>query len=123
MKKNENITLLVNLIKESGEKEDEAREITCTLKKDVSPPEGESAQGEFRCELSGLKDGPYYSLRLNTSNYVAGFPDDEVALNPVLTAEAIKKNKVLDYSIEENQSTDKIPSNFTTTGIISQRII
>ena len=40
MKKNENITLLVNLIKESGEKEDETREITCTLKKDVSPPEG-----------------------------------------------------------------------------------
>ena len=59
----------------------------------MSPPEGESAKGEFICELSGLKNGPYCSLKLNTSNDVAGIPDDEVALDAVLTAEAIKKIK------------------------------
>jgi hypothetical protein len=93
MEKNENVTLWANLIKESGEREDEAREITCTLQKDMSPPKGETVQGEFKCELSGLKDGPYYSLRLNTSNDLAGIPDDEVALDPILTAEAIKKKQ------------------------------
>ena len=86
----------------------------------MSTPEGESAQGEFRCELSGLKDGPYYSLRLNTSNDIAGFPDDEVVLDPKLTEEAISKNQVLDYSIKENQSADKIPSTFTTIGKIGK---
>ena len=117
MKKNEKITLAVNLIKESGEREDEARNIPCTLQKDVSPPDGELIQGEFKCQLSGLKDGPYYSLRLNNSNDISSIPDDEVALDPMLTVEAIEKNKVLDYSIEENQSADKIPPSFSITGI------
>ena len=117
MEKNEKVKLWVNLIKESGEREDEAREINCTLQNDVSLHDGEIAQGEFKCELSGLKDGPYYSLRLNTSNDLAGIPDDELSLDPILTAEAIKKNKRLDYSNEENQSADKKPPTFIATGI------
>ena len=117
MKKYENITLSVNLIKESGEREDEARDIPCTLQKDVSPPDGEPIQGEFKCQLSGLKDGPYYTLRLNKSNDISSIPKDKVTLDPILTADAIEKNKVLDYSIEENQSADKIPPSFYIIGI------
>ena len=113
-KSGEKITVLVNLIKESGEIEDTTEEIACSLESDVTPPEGQVAQGNFRCTLNGLTE-PYFSLKLNSSDSVSSIPiDDEVALDPVLTADAIEKGKILDYSLEENQKEDKIPAIFNS---------
>ena len=54
----------------------------------------------------------YYSLRLNSSDNISGIPDDETLLNSVLTAEAIERGELLDYSLSENKVQDKIPSIF-----------
>lgn len=106
------MTILANLIKESGEIEDTTEKITCSLASDVTPPEGQVAQGNFKCTLNGLTE-PYYSLKLNSSDLVSSIPtNDEVSLDPLLTAEAIEKGKILDYSLEENQKEDKLPAIF-----------
>ena len=98
-----------------GEREDEAREVVCSLEESVSPLEGQSLQGEFKCSLAVTKE--YYSFRLNRSDYIAGIPDDEVLLDPILTEEAILNGKLLDYSLPENQLPDKIPATFATSNI------
>ena len=100
----------------SGEREDNTREFTCTLSEDVKPNEGQSIQGKFECSLSGLTE-EYYLLRQNSSDSVSGLPNDEVLLDPVLTSESIESGKILDYSLEENQSEDKIPATFSVTSI------
>ena len=110
------VLLLVNLILNNGEREDITRNVNCTLTEDVSPSEGHSEQGSFRCSLSGLTE-EYYSLRLNNSDSVSGIPEDEVLLDPMLTREAIASGKLIDYSIEENHSADKIPATFSVTNI------
>jgi hypothetical protein len=69
--KGETDTSLVNLILMSGEREDDTREVTCTLSEEVKPNEGQSLQGTFECSLSGLTE-EYYSLRLNSSESVSG---------------------------------------------------
>ena len=108
------IKMKVNLIKITGEREDEAIEIPCSLLKDVSPAEGQTLQGNFRCSKSEL-DEEYYSLRLNNSDFISGIPEDETLLDPVLTAESISKQEIIDYSLEENQKESKIPATFTST--------
>ena len=118
LNKGHQIKLLVNLIKASGEREDRTTEITCALQQEVTYLD-QSVQGDFKCILSSLEE-EYYSLRLISSNDISGIPDDEVALDPVLTREAIKKNKLLDYSLVENQSIDKIPAGFTPNNIKEQ---
>ena len=56
---------------------------------------------------------PYYSVKLNSSENVTSIPlGNEIALDPVLTDEAIADGKLLDYSLEENQKQDKIPALF-----------
>ena len=109
------IKIKVNLIKINGEREDEATEIPCSLLKDVSPAEGQTLQGDFRCSISGLNE-EYYSLRFNSSDSISGIPEDETLLDPVLTAESVSKKELLDFSLEENQKENKIPATFTTTG-------
>ena len=112
VKAGEKITILVNLIKESGEIEEESKEITCSLDSDVNPPQDKEAQANFKCTLDGLTE-PYYSVKLNSSEDITSIPlGNEISLDPVLTAEAIKDGKVLDYSLEENQKQDKIPPLF-----------
>ena len=80
--------------------EEEARNVECKSQKDVTPTEGTSIQVEYDCELSGLNESEgYTSLRLNSSDDVAGIPtDDDVLLNPVLTEESIKNNEIKDCS-------------------------
>ena len=105
------ITMLVNLIKITGEREEDATEVKCSLESDITASEGHSTQGDFECTLSGLEE-EYYSLRLNSSDYIVGIPDDETLLNPVLTAEAIERGELIDYSLIENKGEDKLPSTF-----------
>ena len=40
----------------------------------------------------------YYSFRFNSSENVNGISEDEVALDHILTKEAIEKGKMIDYS-------------------------
>ena len=94
--KGSTITLNVNLIGSEG-MDDETKEIQCTLESDVDEPsEGESSQGNYKCELSGLNTSiNYTSVRLDSSDDIVGIPtDDETALNPALTDEAIKNGEV-----------------------------
>ena len=86
--------MLVNLIKITGETEEHSTKIKCSLESAISTSEGQSTQGDFKCTLSGLKED-YYSLRLNSSDNIAGIPEDEILLNPVLTAEAIENGDLL----------------------------
>ena len=48
-----------------------------SLVRDISTSEGQSTQGEFKCSLSGLTED-YYSLRLNSSDNIAGIREDEI---------------------------------------------
>ena len=57
------IKLFINLIDMEGEREEETKEVGCSLKEDVLPQEGESLQGTFECSLAVSKE--YYSFRLN----------------------------------------------------------
>ena len=94
--KGETVKLKINLIGNEG-MDDEAKEIKCTLESDVAEPsKGESLQGKYKCELSGLNTSiTYTSARLNSSEDIAGIPtDDETALNPALTDDAIKNGEV-----------------------------
>ena len=95
----ETIELWVNLIGING-MEEEARNVECKSQEDVTPTEGTSIQVGYNCELSGLNESEgYTSLRLNSSDDVAGIPtDDDVLLNPVLTEESIKNNEIKDCS-------------------------
>ena len=110
------IAMLVNLIKNTGEAEEETTEVKCSLESDISASEGQSTQGDFKCTLSNLKE-EYYALRLNSSEDIAGIPDDEILLNPVLTSEAIERGDLLDYSLDENKGQDKIPSTFKSMSV------
>ena len=72
------IVLIVNLINIYGERDENNTDITCKLERSVTVEEGKSSQADFICELTGLdKEIEYYSLRLNSSKFVAGIPEDE----------------------------------------------
>ena len=114
LKPKEEIRVFVNLIKENGEKEDEPTEVVCTLEKEVSPEEGKSVQGDFKC-TKAVKE-KYNSLRLNSSETMTGIPSDEVLLDPVLTEKAIEDQTIIDFSIKDNR--EKIPPTFTYKKII-----
>jgi len=48
--------MLVNLIKVTGETEEDTTEIKCSLESDISSSEGQPTQGDFKCTISGLKE-------------------------------------------------------------------
>ena len=69
-------------------------------KGDISPLEGQSLQEKIVC--SRVVTEEYCSLRLNSSDDIAGIPDNEVLLGPRITEDAIVNGKILDYSLVEN---------------------
>ena len=110
------IILFVNLIGKNGMDEN-AIDITCSLTSAVSiDNEGESKQAIFICERSGLDiNEEYSSLRLNSSEDIAGIPeDDEILLNPALTDEAIKNGEMKDAK------NSKVPPTFILNTIETQ---
>ena len=80
--------------------DEEATEITCTLGENVIVTDNEPKQAIFLCLHSGLNESKgYTSFRLNSSDDIAGIPtEDETALNPVLTDEAISNNEIKNYT-------------------------
>ena len=110
------IILFVNLVGKNGMDEN-AIDITCSLTSAVSiGNEGESKQAIFICERSGLDiNEEYSSLRLNSSEDIAGIPeDDEILLNPALTDEAIKNGEMKDAK------NSKVPPTFILNTIETQ---
>ena len=106
---NDQITLMVNLFNSNGEMT-EPQEVTCTVEKPVEVVDGKPVQADYKCELKDLKD-EIVSLKLNSSEDIVGIPfDDEIALNPVTTEEAIKREELPDFSLPANQK--KIPPVF-----------
>ena len=105
------IKLLVNLITVEG-MDDQPTEIECSLDSSVEVKESETKQASFKCEKKDLdKSKVYTGLRLNSSDSIAGIPsDDETALNPALTDDAIANGEVKDYSKPEQA---EIPPSFT----------
>ena len=103
LSKGKTITLLVNLIGING-MDEEATEITCTLGENVEVTDNESKQAIFLCLRSGLNESKgYTSFRLNSSDDIAGIPtEDEIALNPVLTDEAISNNEIKNYTADSS---------------------
>ena len=90
------ISILVNLYLESGEMEEEAKQAECTISSSVNPSEGQVVKAIYECKVENLEE-VYTSLRFNNSDEIAGVPtDDEVALNPVLTDQAIENKEVID---------------------------
>ena len=111
----QSITLLVNLITIDGMVE-EPTEIECKPESSVEVKEGETKQAPFKCEKKGLIESLVYtSLRLNSSDSIAGIPiDDETALNPALTDEAIENGEVKDFSDPKEA---EVPPSFTFESI------
>ena len=99
LKKGDKIRIRANLIKKSGEVEKDSKEIPCILNANITPNDGETIQGTFECSLNETEE--MYSLRLNSSDSFS-IPTEEVLLDPILTENAIKKRKIIDFSIEEN---------------------
>jgi len=120
LEKDFNFPIYVKLILMSGEREEEEREAKCVLQEEASPEDGQSVQADFKCTISSLTE-QYYSLRLIRCDYISGIPTDEMLLDPVLTAQAIARGELLDYSLEENKGSDKIPALFTSESINSDK--
>ena len=78
--------------------EEDTKEFECKLEKSVTVGEGKTESASFKCENSTLNESiTYTSLRLNSSEEIAGIPfDDETALNPALTDEAINNGEIKD---------------------------
>ena len=115
MQKGETINLAINLIKSTGETEENSRNVSCTLQKDVKPVDNNSMQAVFNCQYSGLTD-QYISLRLNNSENIVGIPtNDETSLNPILTDKSIEKGEKLNYTDEKN--IDTIPASYIPESI------
>ena len=93
------IKLYANLIGINGIEEN-ATKFICESQESVNPEIGKSLQVKYICELPGLNESEEYtSLRLNYSNYIVGIPkNNEILLNPYLTAEIIINNEINDCS-------------------------
>ena len=116
------IEILVNLYPESGNMEEEGRTAICTLSESANPSNGVSIQIRYECKIEELEE-VYTSLRYNSSQNIAGVPtDDEIALNPVLTDQAIENQEIIDYQAIEVPPTFIINSidhsNCSSTGKI-----
>ena len=102
------VVLFTNLVSTQGMEENET-EIECQLQSKVDVTDGETKQASFKCEKKGLNASiEYTSLKLNSSEVIAGIPfDDETALNPALTDEAITNGEL------KNSSSSDVPPSFT----------
>ena len=94
------IPIYVNLIHTNGTRDEEPTESICILNQDIKGNTA-SSLAYFRCSIENLEE-IYYSFRYNYSNYIIGVPNDEIALDPILTKKSIEKNEIIDSSDESN---------------------
>ena len=110
------ISMDVNLIK-GGFPEKKRSTAICTLKEDVFIKNGKPLQGQFDCIILNTF-GEVTSFVFVDSPYIAGIPENNVFLNPVLTEKYISKGKIKDYSYGTDTETE-IPPQFNSTSIDS----
>ena len=94
------IPIYVNLIHTNGTRDEEPTEAICILNHDIKGNTA-SSLAYFRCSIENLEE-IYYSFRYNYSDYIIGVPNDEIALDPILTKKSIEKNEIVDSSDESN---------------------
>ena len=94
------IPIYVNLIHTNGTRDEEPTEAICILNHDIKGNTA-SSLAYFHCSIENLEE-IYYSFRYNYSDYIIGVPNDEIALDPILTKKSIEKNEIVDSSDESN---------------------
>ena len=109
------VTLYINLIGKEGMDEN-ATAINCTAQEDYNIGTQVAIQAIFICVLENVDETQEYtSLRLNSSNDITGIPtEDETALNPYLTDQAIANNEIKDCA------TVSVPPTFTAQALQSE---
>ena len=117
------IHALVNLIHSNGTRDSSPTESKCTLKNTKSS--SGSVKAVFACTINNI-EGDYYSLRYNTSLNISGVPNDEILLDPVLTAKykTVDENKIIPSFTCESIKYDSCETTgvFTITGILSAKL-
>ena len=99
----------------NGKKEEKERKVICKLQEEVDP-EDIIGQSDYKCSIEGLTK-QYSLLIFSKSTYISDIPDNETLLDPLLTDNAIKEGKLIDYSLPENK--EKIPTFFSTFSLSS----
>ena len=117
------IHALVNLIHSNGTRDSSPTESKCTLKNTKSS--SGSVKAVFACTINNI-EGDYYSLRYNTSLNISGVPNDEILLDPVLTAKykTVDENKIIPSFTCESIKYDSCETTgvFTITGTLSAKL-
>ena len=100
LKKDERITMIVNLIRGKKLVEEEA---VCISKEEVDPKDGKQLPVEFECKVENVENPEQYTgLEVVESDEISGIPtDDKDRTNPAKTDKLIEKEKVPDFSSDE----------------------
>ena len=113
LKKDENITMIINLVKG---KELVEEEVTCVSQEDVKPENGKQLPVEFDCKLENIEKAEEYTgLEIVESEEISGIPTDPKLLNPVEVDKLIEKGEIKNYTSEEFKK-EEIPV-FNATSI------
>ena len=103
------IFFYIYLYLDGGVKDNALQKAKCVAEEAADPSsEWSPVQAPFKCTITGLTK-EYKTLKFSSSDFIAGVPfDNKILLDPVLTADAIKKGTLLDYSLDENKG--KVPN-------------
>ena len=100
LKKDESITMIVNLINENNELVEE--NAICTSKANVEVNTGEQAQVVFECKIENIQNGKAYTgLEFVSSENITGIPSDSELLNPAKVDILIERGKMKNYTSYE----------------------
>jgi hypothetical protein len=127
IKKNHNITMTVNLIKNNSESVEE--EANCTAKEDITPENGKQKLVNFECSVENISNPDYFnaSLELVKSEDINGLPNEPDLLNPVTVDALIVEGEIRNYTTDKDKL-ESIPilnatsidtSNSKNTGIFT----
>ena len=96
IKKDDSITMVVNLIKDGDLIEEEAN---CTAKVDTTPMAGKLLLVEYECKIEGIeKPEEYTGLVFVGSEEISGIPTDPDLLNPATVDELIILDEIKNYT-------------------------
>ena len=110
------IEIWLYLLLPNGIREKNERKGICKLLQSIVPKNGEQAQADFSCEISGLDASTTYSsFEISYSDDFAGLPDNKDLLDPEKTRISIENGELDDFSLPANKN--KVPLFFEATRI------
>ena len=115
IKKDESITIIVDLIIGEDLVEEEA---ICISKEEVNPSNDKQLKADFECTIKDVeKAKDCTGLEIVSSEEISGIPTEEDLINPAKVDELIEAGEIVDFTLEENK--DKIESipTFNATSI------